>query len=103
VQVLRNSKKQLPSKRSFWQCDLFVGPLIGVPGAYIVAVDTRNKIKMAVSTVIKGINNVEELNLYQLTNNTDYAIKLFQLTFSADQESTEVGSVNDKPTESIYN
>jgi hypothetical protein len=58
VQLLRHSKnKQLPSTRSFWQRGLLVGPSIDVPAAYQIAVNTRNKIKIVVSTVIKGISD----------------------------------------------
>jgi hypothetical protein len=99
LQVLINLKNtQLPSTRSFW---ITVGPSIDAPGAYRITVNTRNKIKIVVSTVIKEINDGRDLDLYQLTDSTNNTIKLFQLTTSVDQESTEVRDVDDKP-KSIY-
>jgi hypothetical protein len=92
VQLLRHSKtKQLPSTRSFWQRGLYVGLLIDVPGAYRITVNTRNKIKSQRSSK----ESMRDLNLYQLTDNTNNTIKLFQLPTSVDHELAEVRGVKD--------
>lgn len=68
--VLRqaSAKSALQSNRKFWQKGLYIGPSDQTPGAIRVAVITRNKLKVIVTTNFKSVSDGGDLNIHAVAD-----------------------------------
>ncbi len=68
--VLRqaSAKQDLPSNRKFWQRGLYVGPSDQTPGAIRVAVVTKGKLKIIVTTNFKSVSDGGDINIHHIVD-----------------------------------